>query len=109
MKKSIFKLLGTLIGGAIVCFFIYPEAGKHYEGFFLGWWAATIHGGTFLLNYLISFFVEGRLIKAVSHSGAYNFWWWTAAIGSSISILIRLLLMVWIVLKLIVLKKSHKE
>lgn len=90
MKKLIFKLLGTLVGGAIVCFFIYPEAGKHYEGFFLGWFAPCIHGGTFLINYFISFFVEGRLIKATSYSGAYNFWWWVSAIGSVVSITIQL-------------------
>jgi hypothetical protein len=99
MKKTIFKLLGSLISALILCCFIYPEAGKHYEGFILGWGIASIHGATFLINYLISFFVEGRLIKAVSHSGAYNFWWWFAAIGSAISLIFQLLMVFLLLLK----------
>ena len=99
MKKSIFKLLGTLAAGLLFCSLIYPEAGKHYEGFILGWVVATMHGGTFLINYLISFFVEGRLIKAVSHSGAYNFWWWSAAIGSVVSFIFSLLGVLFLLLQ----------
>jgi hypothetical protein len=103
MAKLIIKLIGTLIVSTILCLFVYPEAGKNYEGFLLGWFAACVHGGTFIINYLISLYDESRLVKATLYSGAYNFWWWVSAISSVSSIFFQLL---GVLLNLIKTKKS---
>ena len=63
-------VLGVLIG-ALICIGIYPEPGEHYEGFFYGFFTAMFHGSLLIPNWVISFFDETRLLKALSSS-----WWY---------------------------------
>jgi hypothetical protein len=87
LTRLSFWLMRFLIKYSIVLliayFFVEPDASKHYEGFFNGFFIGGLHGGMAIQNKIISFF-DGRLIMAQSYSTLYIIVWWVSLIISII-------------------------
>ena len=107
MKKI--KTPFTLLIPFVVVYFIYPEVGKDYSGFWFGGYTGAVHGGTWIYNWIFSFFDSSHLLKAHICSGWYSFCWWIAAISSSFAILIPLLMLVGFGALFAFAKKKSKE
>ena len=85
-SSKIASLLKILLPFALV-YFIYPVADKEYSGFWFGGFTGSIHGGTWIYNWIYSFFDSTHLLKASNSSGWYSFCWWTTAIINSFALL----------------------
>ncbi len=83
--NRIIALVVLAIGMVIAYFTADINPAKEY-GWFLGWW----HGVHFVSNWILSLFMEGRLLKAVNHTTWYNIWWWISTVGFTASTVWRL-------------------
>ena len=81
-------LIVNLCLSFLVCYFVFPEAGVDYSGFWFGGFTGLAHGGGWWINWIYSFFDGAHLVKAVTYSGWYNFCWWGSAILGTVSYLI---------------------
>jgi hypothetical protein len=79
------KLIGLVVGfgiSLIFAWFIFPDAGVRYDGWFGAVWYGTIHGGLFVPNWILGLIYEGHGFKADNASVAYAIWWWIAAVSA---------------------------
>ncbi|MFI3281475.1 MAG: hypothetical protein R3Y44_05840 [Rikenellaceae bacterium] len=73
-----FSGIAMLAIGMLIAYFTADIDPSRYYGWFHGWW----HGMHFTSNWILSLFIEGRLLKAVDYTSWYNIWWWICAVGS---------------------------
>ena len=78
--KNLVSFITFLVTGFIMALFIFPEAGRHYHGFWYAYVIGCAHGSLVLQNWVYSLFSANHLVKAPSATGAYYFWWWAGAI-----------------------------
>lgn len=79
----------------IIAYFVFPEAGKHYEGFFDGFVLGGFHGAFAIPNKIISMF-DPRLIMAESASTLYMIAWWFSIISNFIDDIYRFYKSFWV-------------
>jgi hypothetical protein len=89
MKKI---TLSLAVGFTIVfamAYFIYPEPGKQYTGFWYGLMTGGFHGALLIPNWIISLFDSTRIIKATDCSTTYTIAWWVSAISNFYTLLLK--------------------
>ena len=88
LKLVLLSVIVSLVLGAIISYFIYPDASADYHGFWKGLYA-MIHGSCFIPNIVFAQFDETREVIASNSGGWYLTVWWISAIVSLYSMLIR--------------------
>ena len=78
----------NVVSGFVIAIFIFPVAGKEYAGIFKGLLLGSLHGGSFIANWLYSFVHDARLLKAANHDLWYSVGWWFALVALVNSILV---------------------
>ncbi len=86
MQHSSKTLIINFISMTILAFFIFPEAGKNYSGFWNGFVLGGFHGAGIIQNWLFHFYNPAHLLKAEVSSFWYGFSWWTSMLGQIISV-----------------------
>ncbi len=83
MARKLFGIIMFIVTSLIVTLllsiFIFPNPEKEYFGFWHGLLGA-LHGSWIIANWIIGFFNEARLLKAVTYGSWYGFFWWVGII-----------------------------
>ena len=72
MKTALIYFSTAIVIMFVMAIFIYPDTNQEYSGF----WYGVLHGNLAPANWIISFFDESRLFKAISYNNWYNWFWW---------------------------------
>ncbi len=88
--SGIFFIVVFLALTMLFSIFIFPGPEKEYVGFWHGL-LGYFHGLWILANWVIGFFNEARLLKAVTHGSWYGFFWWAGIISFVIMFILNVI------------------
>ncbi|MFI3319117.1 MAG: hypothetical protein SNH88_08030 [Rikenellaceae bacterium] len=90
LAQNLGVLIGIAVFGTLATIYNWGgiqdvEPGKVYEwgrGMNMGFW--------FPVNYVVSFFKDGVVVKDALHTSGYNIWWWICCIWASAYVIIKI-------------------
>lgn len=78
--KSFFNLLVKIVPWFVIAYFWCEVKPAEDYSWLYGIW----HGSYFIPNWVISFFQDDRLCRAVEYTSSYGIFWWICAVLTSI-------------------------